>query len=98
MQFGPAVIFTRTTLGDLGSTLVTELRTSLVFTGAAPATSGQLATRHSYEGALGAVDNLQVADNKTIIDCDTAESAQLVTAGFNQLDPNFSDLHQAVSL
>ena len=65
----------------------------VIFTAALRAMRSELTAGHRHERAVGAFDNLQVADNETIIESNRTERLQALAPFFHQLDAHFSDFH-----
>ena len=65
----------------------------VIFTAALRAMRGELTAGHGHERAVGAFDNLQVADNEAIVESNRTERLEALAAFFHQLDAHFSDFH-----
>src|SRR5438132_746829 len=65
----------------------------MVLCAALMAMAGQLAARHGDERPVGAVDDLQVADDEAVIEGDGAKALQPIVGVHHQLDADLSDFH-----
>src|SRR6185295_508274 len=82
--------------GDAGEPVATNeavLGAQVVLAAAAGAALADLAGGHRDEGALLALDDLEVADDEGVVEGDGAERPELVAPPADQLDPDFRDLH-----
>src|SRR4029077_9267511 len=80
-------------LVEFGPALVAEAGAQVVLRAALRAAVGQLAAGHRHERPLGALDDLQVADDEGIVERDRAEGLQALVVVLDELDANFRDLH-----
>src|SRR5216683_4556365 len=85
---------------ELGAALVAKAGTQMVFAAALHAPVGQLAAGHGHERALGAIDDLQVADDKRIVERDRTESLQALVfvTVFHEFNADFGDHHSCSPL
>src|SRR5262249_49440241 len=96
VQLGPAVGVARgPVLVELRAALVAEPRPQVVLAAAARAAVGQLAAGHGHERPLGALDDLQVADDEGVAEGDRAEGLEplVLVPVFHELDADFGDNH-----
>ena len=54
---------------------------------------GQLAAGHGHERTVGALDDLQVADDEAVVERDRAECLKPFARLFHELDANLGDFH-----
>jgi hypothetical protein len=73
--------------------LVAIGRLQVILAAALRAVGRQLAAGHGHERAVSPFDDFQIADHKTIVECDRAERLKSFTAFFHQLDSYLGDLH-----
>src|SRR5439155_12142278 len=73
--------------------LIAILSFEMVLRAALMAMAGELAAGHGDEGPVGAVDDLEVADDKAVIEGDGAEALQSIVGVHHELDSDLSDLH-----
>jgi hypothetical protein len=99
VQFGAPLEIAQSALWvELSSAVIAEMRPQMVFVAAVSAAVGKLTTGHGNEDALAALDDLEVADDKRVVDRDRAEGKEsLVVRRWHQLDAHFSDVHQMTS-
>src|SRR5438105_4696376 len=94
VELGPAV-------GAAGGAVLVEPAAALVavpgpqvvLAATAGAAVRQLAAGHGNERALGAFDDLEVADDEAIVKRDRAEGEEAFVVVFHELDPDFGDDH-----
>src|SRR5262245_45905142 len=99
VELGPAVMIA------WGPVLVQVVAAAIAVPGAevilrtAPrAAVGQLPAGHGHEQALGALNDLQVADDEGVVESDGAEGHQALVVLFDQLDADFGDDHSGPPL
>src|SRR5262249_41570099 len=101
VQLGAALgVADRAVLVEAAAALVAEAAPQVVLRAAVRAAVGELPRRHRDEEALGALDDLQVADHEHVIEGDAAKGLQPLVAGrvvFHELDADFGDLHSRYS-
>ncbi len=97
MELGPAIgaVPERAVFVQLQAAVAAKTAAQVVFRAASGAAVRQFAAGHGHEAALGAIDDLEVADDKHVVECYRAEGVQpfVVVLFFDQLDANFGDLH-----
>src|SRR5204863_4426804 len=99
VQLGPAVGVThRPVLVELVAATVAEPRPQVVLAAALAAPVGQLPARHGHERPLGALDDLQVAHDESIVERDRAEGLQPLVVLLDELDADFGDDHSGSPL
>ena len=86
-------------LVELAAALVAEAGPQMVLAAAAVAAIRQLAAGHGHERALGAFDDLQVADDEGVVERHRAEGLQalVLVVVFHELDTDFGDDHSLFS-
>src|SRR5262249_27146252 len=101
VQLGSAVgIADGAVLIQAATALVAEPAPQVILRSAVVTTIGQLAGGHGDEKALGSFNDLEVADDKHVIEGDATEGLQSLIAArvvFHELDADFSDLHSQYS-
>src|SRR4029077_7634683 len=95
VQLGPAVgAAQRPILVELGAAIIAMARSQVILATAGGAAIGELAARHRHERALGAFDDLQIADDEAIVKRDRAEVLEPFVVVVHELDANFGDNHR----
>ena len=54
---------------------------------------GQFTTGHRHEGTVDAINDFEITDDKTMIECYRTESAEAVLRIFHQFDADFGYFH-----
>ncbi len=88
-------------LVELVSAVVAVAGSQMILAAALGAAVSQLAAGHGDEQSFVAFDDLEVTDDKLVVEGDGAECAQAriaVSVLFHELDADFGDLHWCVSL
>src|SRR5262249_19526436 len=94
VELGPAVgVAGGAVLVELAAALVTEAGAQVVLAAAAGAAVGQLAAGHGHERPLGALDDLQVADDEGVVVRARAEGLRPLVVVFHQFDADLGDDH-----
>src|SRR5205823_8988755 len=83
---------------QFGAALVAEAGAQVVLAAAGMAAVGQFAARHGHERPLGALDDLQVADDEGVVERDRAEGLEAFIVVFHELDADFGDNHSSSPL
>ncbi len=101
VELGPPVgVAECAVLVEPAAALVAETAPQVILRATVVAAIGQLARRHRDEEALGALDDLEVADDEHVVEGDAAKGLQPLVAArvvFHELDADFSDLHSRYS-
>src|SRR5205807_4146504 len=96
---GPAVgVAGGAVLVQFGAALVAKAGAQVVLAAAAMAAVGQLTAGHGHERPLGALDDLQVADDEGVVERDRAEGLETFVVVFHKLDADFGDNHSSSPL
>src|SRR5687767_4538020 len=94
IQFGASLFVPgRAVILQPSAALVAIGRPEVVLTAALWTMRGQLAARHGHKGTIGALDNLQVANDKTVVKGEGTESLETLARIFHELDAHLGDFH-----
>src|SRR5262249_21326153 len=94
VQLGAAVgVAGGPVLVELVPALVTVAGPQVVLAAAAAAAVRQLAAGHGHGRPPGALDDLQVAHDKGVVESDRAEGLEALVVVLHELDPDFGDDH-----
>src|SRR4051794_12078274 len=80
------------------SALIAMTGAQVVLAATAAATIGQLAARHGDEGALGAFDDFEIADDEAVVKSDRTKGLEPFVVFIHELDTNFGDDHEDTPL
>ena len=95
VEFRPAISVAQSPiLVQACAALVAVAGAQMVLAAALRATVSQFTARHGHELALGAFDDLQIANDESIVKRDGAEGLQPFVVVFHELDSNFGDNHR----
>ena len=89
----PFGIFDRPIILQAQATLVAVGRAEVVLRSALGTVRRQFSARHRYKGTAGALDDLQITNNKAVIERDTAKSLEPFSRLFHEFDANLGNLH-----
>jgi hypothetical protein len=92
----PVGVADRSIFVESGAALVAKAAAEVVFGAAMRAPIGEFPRRHRDEETLGALDDLEVANDEHVVKGDAAKGLQPFVASrvvFHELDADFGDIH-----
>ena len=78
---------------ELQAALIAETRSQVILASAFRAVCRELSAGHCHERSVRTFNNLEVANDKTIIERDGTEALQAIVRIFHQFDAYFRDFH-----
>ncbi len=94
VEFGASVVVLGGSVFlEVSAALVAVHGAQVVLRVALRATIGQLSAGHRHEGAFGALNDLQIPNHETGVECDRAEPLQAIVWIVHEFNPNFCDFH-----
>ena len=94
IELGAAVfILDQPVLGQPFAALIAMGGSQMIFAAALRAVGRQLSAGHGYEGTIRTIDDLQIANDKTIVKGDRTKGLKSFAGIFHQLDANLGNFH-----